>query len=78
MVKVRDKRKAVVENAGERLKLLVKAFLTDDDRVAAASISKAQLLSSSAPKLLHSIKHYQVTTPLYFYSANLNKLLQNL
>ncbi|XP_022998765.1 uncharacterized protein LOC111493334 [Cucurbita maxima] len=62
-LQVKEKSKEVVENMVERLNLMVKAILTHDDSVAAGSISKARLLSSSASKLLHSIQHHQESKP---------------
>ncbi|XP_022157897.1 uncharacterized protein LOC111024503 [Momordica charantia] len=58
-LEVKEKRKEVVENVGERLGLLLKALLSDNDAVAAGSISKALLLSTSATKLLRHIRQYQ-------------------
>ncbi|XP_008457498.2 uncharacterized protein LOC103497175 [Cucumis melo] len=58
-LQVKTKSKSVVENMTERLSLMVKAILAEDRTMAAASISRAHFLSSSATKLLHSIKLYQ-------------------
>ncbi|XP_038895807.1 uncharacterized protein LOC120083972 [Benincasa hispida] len=58
-LEVKEKSKAMVDNVAERLRLLVKAFLADNDTVAAGSLSKASLLSTSATKILQPIKQYQ-------------------
>ncbi|KAL0533695.1 hypothetical protein IC582_027736 [Cucumis melo] len=58
-LEVKEKSKAMVEMVGERLRVLVKAFLADNDTVAVGSLSKASLLSTSATKLLQPIKQYQ-------------------
>lgn len=58
-LQVKKKSKIMVENMVERLSVMVKAVLAEDSTVAAASISRANFLSSSATKLLHSIKLYQ-------------------
>lgn len=60
-MKVKEKSKAMVDNVAERLGLLVKALLADNDTVAVGSLSKASLLSTSATKLLQPIKQYQVS-----------------
>ena len=60
-MKVKEKSKAMVENVAERLRVLVKAFLADNDTVAVGSLSKAALLSTSATKLLQPIIQYQVS-----------------
>ncbi|KAG6607230.1 hypothetical protein SDJN03_00572, partial [Cucurbita argyrosperma subsp. sororia] len=58
-LEVKKKSKAMVDNVAERLRLLVKAVLADNDTVAVGAISKASLLSTSATKLLHPIKQLQ-------------------
>lgn len=57
----------MVENVGERLGLLLKALLSDNDAVAAGSISKALLLSTSATKLLRHIRQYQVSNTNFIF-----------
>ncbi|XP_022998706.1 uncharacterized protein LOC111493288 [Cucurbita maxima] len=58
-LEVKKKSKAMVDNVAERLRLLVKALLADNDTVAVGAISKASLLSTSATKLLQPIKQLQ-------------------
>ena len=57
----------MVDNVAERLRLLVKAVLADNDTVAVGAISKASLLSTSATKLLHPIRQLQVSILFYFF-----------
>ncbi|CAI9755315.1 unnamed protein product [Fraxinus pennsylvanica] len=78
--------KLFTENASERLKLIVKAFLAEDNKSRQALISQEKSLSVSGTKLLHSIKSKQESMQwerflvMFFklYCTNPGERLQNL
>jgi hypothetical protein len=57
---VKQKRKLLVENAAERLKLFVQAFCAEDGTSALALISQAKSCGTGT-KFLRSIKTHQVS-----------------
>lgn len=61
MFQVTENCKLFADNASERLKLIVKAFLAEDNKLRQALISREKSLSVLGNKLLQSIKSKQVS-----------------
>lgn len=61
MFQVTENFKLFSDNVSERLKLIVKAFLAEDNKLRQALISQEKSLSVPGNKLLQSIKSKQVS-----------------